>query len=495
MLARFGLTVEAVAKVVVEAPSLEELGELSHDDIQGFCKTIRRPGGQIVPATGGAPINDPGTAIGTTSEAYLQACAWAVRALKWASRTTHPDYFTRGVVKSWKILYLAQKDYTESKTLPDATTFNSDWPKAFETLDDHIKQRRTDGLKISLGYLTRKDSAVPPEATDPRTNYVTLEDEHIARCPHTMIDPVTGDIVPTPYYHEDNKKLWLILADIFRNTHSYPFMKGFARAKDGRGAYNALFQHYLGPNNTMNLASKAEADMSKLRYTGESKRFTFEKYITGHKDCHNVFDGLVQYGYAGMDEPTRVRRFISGINHSALNSVKVQVFATPDIAISFEKTVNLYKTFITQSGLGSAEGDARIAAVGTNNSARPGPAKAKVAWSDQKASPKVDVDLRFYSRDEYRKLSDDQKLKLKRLREARGDTPSPNKNQGQKKAKSGGDGPPGSTRMNPDFAKRIAALEQANSSKTIHPKKLNFGNRSHPSLKRNSSYESDGKSD
>jgi hypothetical protein len=46
----------------------------------------------------------------------------------------------------------------------------------------------------------------------------------------------------------------------------------------------------------MNLACKAEADMAKLRsYTGESKRFTFEKYITGHKDCHdNVFDGLVQ---------------------------------------------------------------------------------------------------------------------------------------------------------------------------------------------------------
>jgi hypothetical protein len=216
MLHRFGLSADAVAKIIVEAPTLDDLGEWSD------------PGGQITSAGAAAPINDPGTAMEMTLEAYLQACAWAVRSLKErASRTTHPDDFTRPVVKYWKILQQANKDYTETKTLQDAATFNSDWPKAFETLDDHIKQRRTVGLKISLGYLTRKDASVPPDADDSCSNYKTLKDEHIPRCPHTIRDPsTTGADVPTPYYHEDNKKLWLIPADIFRNTHSYPFMKG-----------------------------------------------------------------------------------------------------------------------------------------------------------------------------------------------------------------------------------------------------------------------------
>jgi hypothetical protein len=100
LLIHFGLSADAVAKVINEAPFLEELGDVSYDDIEGFCNTIRCPGGQIIPAGGGALINDPGTAIGTTSEAYLQACAWAVHSLKWASRTSNPDDFTRNVVKS-----------------------------------------------------------------------------------------------------------------------------------------------------------------------------------------------------------------------------------------------------------------------------------------------------------------------------------------------------------------------------------------------------------
>jgi hypothetical protein len=180
-------------------------------------------------------------------------------------------------------------------------------------------------------------------------------------------------------------------------------MKGFARDKDGRGAYNAPFQHYLGPNNTMNLASKAEADMNKLCYTGESKRFTFEKYITGHKNCHNIFEGLVQHGYSGMDKPTRVRRFINGIHNSALNPIRVQFFASPVLARSFEQTVSLYKTYITQSGLSSAESEARIAAVGTSDhSSKSGTSggKSKASWNDWKPSGKANAALRFYSREE-----------------------------------------------------------------------------------------------
>jgi hypothetical protein len=57
------------------------------------------------------------------------------------------------------------------------------------------------------------------------------------------------------------------------------------------------------------------------------------------------------------------------------------------------------------------------------------------------------------------------------------------------KASRESNGPPGSTQMNPDYARRIAALEKAN---TQHPRKLSQGNRTHPSLRRAKSSDSEG---
>jgi hypothetical protein len=114
--------------------------------------------------------------------------------------------------------------------------------------------------------------------------------------------------------------------------------------------------------------------------------------------------------------------------------------------------------------------------------------KPKVSWNDRKLSGKANVDLRFYSREEYNKLSDEQKLKLKRMREESGrNTPRSKKIMARASRES--DGPPGSTQMNPDHARRIAALEKAN---TQHPRKSSQGNRNHPSLKRAKSSDSEG---
>jgi hypothetical protein len=42
------------------------------------------------------------------------------------------------------------------------------------------------------------------------------------------------------------------LADMFWETMSWMYMKDFVQLRDGHGAYCALFNHHLSPNNVIN---------------------------------------------------------------------------------------------------------------------------------------------------------------------------------------------------------------------------------------------------
>ena len=64
----------------------------------------------------------------------------------------------------------------------------------------------------------------------------------------------------------------------------------------------ALRDHYLGLNNVDNMVSLAEKKLAMTTYTGERRHWTFEKYVTLHKDQHSILEGLTEHGYAGIDE-------------------------------------------------------------------------------------------------------------------------------------------------------------------------------------------------
>lgn len=458
MLARCRLSNAAVRRFVEQVPDLDALGELTTKEIDSCTKSMRRPGGMVQTVTG-YWITDPGVRIDAGSSTLLQTCGFAKRQMYLASRPLDPIELTTDLIYAWKCDLLTNLNYNEDTTLPDATLFFSDWPKGFETLDTFISKQRSDTERISLGYLIRTSPAVTPHADDPRANYSNLEIEQNARCPHTRT-LATGDVVVAEYYKEDNKKLWLLIHDIFRETHAYPFIKEFSRATDGRGAYLALFQHYLGPNNKNNIAAAAERDLMKLSYTGETKRYNFEKYVGGHKKCHNIFDGLVRYGYSSMDKGTKVRHFVNGINHPTLNAIKATVWHDQTLANDFEAVCAMFKTVIQQSNMAATAGVNTT--IATAEVKKTSGSRKSVSWKTTTPTPSknVDVALRFYSPEEYAKFSNEEKLILKRKREAAGMTGQSN---------GGGGGKP--------KAKKIAAVDSKVDKKSS-------SNRTHSALRR-----------
>ena len=179
------------------------------------------------------------------------------------------------------------------------------------------------------------------------------------------------------------------------------------RSRDGRSAYAALYHTHLGPNNVNNIANAAETRLQNLSYTGEKRRWNFAKYSDAHKEEHNILNGLKQHGYSGIDPSSMVRHLNAGIKTSELDVPKGQIMASAQLCQDFEGAVRTYKDYITQKGLDNK--DVRNISAVHRESTKSKPSK---------------IEDRYYSAKEYKTLTPDQRMELKRLRDARGHKPN-----------------------------------------------------------------------
>jgi hypothetical protein len=107
-----------------------------------------------------------------------------------------------------------------------------------------------------------------------------------------------------------------------------------------------LFDHFLGPNNVGNMASTADTKLTGTLYNGEKKRFTWETYLRIHTEKKSVLNGLKDYGYARIDDSSKVRHLLKGIKTKELDVCKTQVMDSPTLRDDFASIVELYFTFI-----------------------------------------------------------------------------------------------------------------------------------------------------
>jgi hypothetical protein len=136
----------------------------------------------------------------------------------------------------------------------------------------------------SLGYVTRKSSKLfPPAAADDPTVgaadsiYMSHDDEVVAR--HKIID--LNAATTTSLLHETSgpfveefpsncKKVWDLLCSLLQETDAVTVIKPFKAKCDGCGAFLAVWDHYLGPNNVDHMANEAEKTLSTSWYHAES---------------------------------------------------------------------------------------------------------------------------------------------------------------------------------------------------------------------------------
>jgi len=456
--------------------SATALSQFTGDDIKELLKQVRKDeaariattnASATAAATGGvAPTIISATPIPYIVEKRLVIVVREIRIRKEINRAIDSIYETtlddlEQYEENW-----SQKESWEDPTTgaPDANTISKNWVNGFEILDEWISAHVETSNMMPLGFVIRRED--PDDSAWDPDNYLSIRDAYNKR---TEITDSVNAYAPRPWAGRCIQKLWDILYAIFKDHAAYQHMKSHKKSRNGRLAYFALRDHYLGPNNVNNMAAALEAEYNSLHYNGETRRWTFEKYVNKMVELHNVSEDLKEHGYAGIDETSRVRKLLAGIKTDKLNVIKGQVLASPILSKDFSSTVNLFKDYIAQTNsLQSSSGpNAMIASVSTDKKKGK---KGKNKKRDNAQVSQVKIQDRFYTQEEYAKFTKEERKQLHDLR---------------KKRKTSGD-------SKDTVEARIAALEAHmstevnNSNGSPAPAQTSStSNRSNPALERN----------
>ena len=177
--------------------------------------------------------------------------------------------------------------------------------------------------------------------------YQLLQDDLIAHAP--IQGGNGGNAAYTADYLVDLSKVWELISDITWDQDWWLYVRPAQRTHDGRLAFLGLKNHYLVNNNVDNMSSRAEAKLKDTSYSGEKCRWNFIKYVKMHVDQHAILTGLVEHGYSGIDDRSKLRHLMAGIKTKVLDPVKTQIMASATLRNDFDTCVNLYKDFIEQS--------------------------------------------------------------------------------------------------------------------------------------------------
>ena len=386
--------------------TLEDIRDLDESRCSNLCKNLRRPGGTIpnpaaqgANAAPGAPANvpNPGIAVPESAEFNLQLAVYFLRHKRQVSRPVLIGDVTLPTIRALRTTRDAEAKHQNPTVVPKIDP--KDWPKTIEGIQDYLRHY-LGSTGIPLGYVTQAQEHVLPAQLD-NTTYHSIRDEMVARAPHYAADGVTY----LETYKEDRAKVWELLAEICGSrADCWTYIECGQARQDGRAGFLGLYNNYLGPNKVDNQAAQAESKLLNTTYAGEKKCWNFDKYVQVHISQFTTLQSLEQYGYKGIDDQTRVRFLMAGIKTRELDPVTTRIMSSPELKIDFDGCVNLYRDYI-QSQLGQR---------GVNQA-------LNIARMSMGGAVEEDVEDRYYTKEEYRKLTPGQKLALKRRRESRGE--------------------------------------------------------------------------
>ena len=413
MLQRMRLSAEAAAEITSATGqailAIADFAEMDKDGVDMVFRQLARPGG--VDAAG---VRNPGIKISAIGQqTFGLMCYYVKHRVNRVDRGVTFANISLAAVKKMKTQELLEKGHKDPIIVP-AIDFKN-WPKTMDSIEHWIRGHRgVDGS--SLGYVIRKsDNLFPPTAADDPTMgaadsvYMSHDDEVVAR--HRIIDQASATRTLAqheksgPFTEEflsDRKRVWDLLSSFMDSTDAVTVIKPHKIKCDGRGAFLAIWNHYLGQNNVDHMANEAEKTLSSFRYHAEGRTFNFEKLVLMHLKAHIILEGLVEYGYIGIDERSKVRHLMDSIKTKALDAAKAQIMANADLRTDFNACVTLFKDFIAQER--SANGAERqVSAVDSAGGGKKNPDDRYVPDPEWQSMPKDERDKIIAARNATRK--------------------------------------------------------------------------------------------
>ena len=297
--------------------------------------------------------------------------------------------------------------------------------------------RRVIGTRtIPLSYVIRETIAVPAAAPPLMTNqpyaeaFGSVKEELIDRATHTH-----------PLYCDDNTSLYFYLEEATRSTMYTSSIQPFSRRKDGRGAWFAITNQYAGKDKWGAELKKQDDLLHTYKWKGQSN-FLLDKFISQHRNAFvSMQQCAVHVEFQLPNEYSRVGYLLDAIETTDASLQAAMALIRNDDNPVVGKRSNFEATSTCKR---------------TNNPARHRGAEISSIDSSQMKSGvgTSGVSLRYHKRDEYLKLTAEQKKELHKWR----DSSSTSKTNGKKSRDDKSAKRPKPDRANNNSDKRLKRL-------------------------------------
>ena len=427
-------TAKANAVIAEGITNIEDLVDLNEDEgIKTLCQNIRKPAGTIPDPAWVAPVPNnlglvapniprPGLQIPAICENRLTLAAYGATIYSSINRTYDTASLSRARLREFKKHKEMVSNHTEPDALPSINkTFTV--TKFLDLFPTHLRELH--GINdVALSYVIREPAAPPAtlpvlQALKPwAVGQNSLMGELIAYTPHTG-----------PAYDSDNARVYALLSNALSGTSAMASITRFQRSRNGRQAYLSLVTNCLGSEKWVKTVEVAEDILHNRVWNGKNSRYPIKVHIGRHREAYNDLERASQHiTYTPPNEDSRVRYLLNSLQTSdpTICAAKTTIQADPVKKANFEQAADFVLTMIpvnkipgqrlhTISGLKSKHG--------------------KI-----KTGPKTGVELRFYKKHEWLKLSQEQRDECVQIRKE------------EKRKRSG-------EKLESEYSKKIAVLE------------------------------------
>ena len=339
-------------------------------------------------------VNRGGVNFGSVAFKKLQALAYWCNQQILRGKTLDCANFTGDVLRQAMTDY--QIDYEESKRESDAQLPSKfvydEWVDWQQSVITYLKSKK--GVRnIPLYYVIRKEPCTIPIDEMQPIDEITYNAPHEGRA-----------------YEVDNKEVHRLIEELTNGTDASDWIKSFRRSRNGKGAWNALCEHYDGPAEGDKRITIARSNIQQAFYKNE-QIFSFEKYSTRLK---RAFDTLRQYNQPKSDKE-EVEILLNNINTNNVQLVSCIQICRNSHGDNFQEAQIYLSTQIaqifpqTQPGSNSRGRNKNPNNIRRRNVSKITRKKGKVMCNG------VDITdtTRYFSPKEWNKLTDEAKQQLR----------------------------------------------------------------------------------
>ena len=165
----------------------------------------------------------------------------------------------------------------------------------------------------------------------------------------------------------NNRTVWSFIRAIFFDTDAYPYIRRYERARNGRAAYFAIKGHYLGTTFTVTIRANAESIIANARFTGQSRNFTLERFLS---QLQGAWNDLPE---EEVSDERKLSVLMRALQAPELAATKQTILATPALRGDYDAAVNLLTENhirVRENARGAARGVGATETTGGRNGGR-----------------------------------------------------------------------------------------------------------------------------